>query len=382
MLRSLVGSEMCIRDSAKIVDNRMRVELVGTSDARSGKNNGQAEVKVSGGVTPYRIKWDSGETKAKAKRLAPGLHQVTISDKVGCEYVATAQIGGAVIAAANAASSGFTINYDISNEPTCATDQNASISVSVQGGTPPYVYKWNKAGLEGETISNIGAGVYTVKITDANGRTGQQDIYLDAPDAIKAIAVMDSPVTSDRSRNGIAYVNASGGTGSFKYEWSNGSQKSKTRDLAKGTYTVTVTDQNGCTALAETKITKQINSALASTKKLRKGQVIRLEKLYFQADSTKITDISLPTLNEIVKFMEKNPEINIEIGGHTNNVPPQEYCDRLSTARAKSVAKYLTLKGVNASRVKYRGYGKREPIASNNTTAGRKRNQRVEVKIL
>jgi outer membrane protein OmpA-like peptidoglycan-associated protein len=72
----------------------------------------------------------------------------------------------------------------------------------------------------------------------------------------------------------------------------------------------------------------------------------------------------------------------IEIGGHTNGVPDHLYCDKLSTARAKSVAEYIHDKGISPERITYRGYGKRQPIATNNSVEGRRKNQRVEVKIL
>jgi outer membrane protein OmpA-like peptidoglycan-associated protein len=80
--------------------------------------------------------------------------------------------------------------------------------------------------------------------------------------------------------------------------------------------------------------------------------------------------------------MDLNKNVVIEVGGHTNNVPAAEYCDRLSTARAKSVAEYLYGKGIDQDRITYKGYGKNKPIASNDSVKGRKKNQRVEIKIL
>lgn len=370
---------------AKIEDNRMQVEIASAADASGGKNNGQAEVKVSGGVPGFKYKWDSGETKAKAKRLSPGLHQVTVSDRTGCEYVATVQIGGAVIAANDnddKTASDLNVNFDVSEEITCASDNNASIRVRVDGGTAPYLYKWNKTGLEGNEISNLSAGDYTVTITDAVGKVATQTIYVEAPDPILVSTLMEQPVSNPRKRDGKAIAKAMGGAGRFSYEWDNGSREPRAGNLTIGKHTVTVTDDSGCSAVGTVEMTEQINSALTNTRNLKKGQTIRLEKLYFAADSTQITDVSMPTLNEIVRFMELNPTITIEIGGHTNNVPPQEYCDRLSSARAKSVAEYLVLQGVENKRVRYKGYGKRDPIASNNTVSGRKRNQRVEIKIL
>ena len=115
---------------------------------------------------------------------------------------------------------------------------------------------------------------------------------------------------------------------------------------------------------------------------LKVGQTLRIEQLYFEADSSVMTQESFAAIDEIHEFLEKNPDVAIEIGGHTNGLPPHEYCDRLSTARAKNIADYLFDKGIARNRISYKGYGKRNPIASNDTKQGRERNQRVEIKIV
>lgn len=112
------------------------------------------------------------------------------------------------------------------------------------------------------------------------------------------------------------------------------------------------------------------------------GETFQIKNLYFQEDSAIINQNSYPALDEISGFLEKNKNIVIEIGGHTNNIPNHDYCDRLSTKRAKTVAEYLINKGLSPERVQFKGYGKRNPIATNKTVAGRKKNQRVELKIL
>lgn len=116
--------------------------------------------------------------------------------------------------------------------------------------------------------------------------------------------------------------------------------------------------------------------------KLKVGETIRMDQLFFKSDSSSITEPSLPVLNEVYVFLDENPDVVVEIGGHTNGIPPHDYCDRLSTARAKAVADYLSRKGIDRDRLKYKGYGKRKPIETNKSAYGRKRNQRVEVKIL
>ncbi len=116
--------------------------------------------------------------------------------------------------------------------------------------------------------------------------------------------------------------------------------------------------------------------------RIRKGHIIPIDKLYFEADSTKIPEACFPVLDEIYEFMTINSDIIIEIGGHTNGIPKDAYCDRLSLERAKSVAAYIANKGVPWRRLYYKGYGKRKPIADDSTADGKKKNQRVEIKIL
>ncbi len=112
------------------------------------------------------------------------------------------------------------------------------------------------------------------------------------------------------------------------------------------------------------------------------GQTIKVDHLFFAADSTKPNKESYAVLDEIYAFLKQNKDIKIEIGGHTNNVPPDSYCDELSSARAKTVANYLVIKGIPRERIAAKGYGKRNPISTNDTREGRRKNQRVEIKIL
>jgi len=112
------------------------------------------------------------------------------------------------------------------------------------------------------------------------------------------------------------------------------------------------------------------------------GQKILVEQLYFMADSSAIGPGSYAALDELYDFLEDNENVYIEVGGHTNGIPSDEWCDEMSTKRALAVANYLTGKGIPEARVAHKGYGKRQRIASDRTPYGRARNQRVEIKIL
>ena len=116
--------------------------------------------------------------------------------------------------------------------------------------------------------------------------------------------------------------------------------------------------------------------------KMYKGQKINIDNLYFAANKSEITNESFDVLDEVVSFLQENVDVRIEVGGHTNGTPKHEFCDSLSRVRAKEVAQYLNQKGVKGGQLQFKGYGKRKPIADNQTKSGRKKNQRVEIKIL
>ena len=126
----------------------------------------------------------------------------------------------------------------------------------------------------------------------------------------------------------------------------------------------------------------KILTELRNPKSLKVGKTIRLRNLYFQADTSTINKTSYGVLNELSEFLLEYPNFKMELGGHTNNIPLKAYCDSLSLERAEQVYIYLINRGVKESQLTYKGYGKKHPIASNNTTVGRARNQRVEIKIL
>lgn len=116
----------------------------------------------------------------------------------------------------------------------------------------------------------------------------------------------------------------------------------------------------------------------------KKGQIIRVNTIYFDADTASFMESSLDALDQLYQFMRKNEQIVIEVGGHTATTPSTKYCDELSSNRAKKVASHIAKMGISPKRLYYKGYGKRKPIFPNDkrNMDARKKNQRVEIKIL
>ncbi len=367
--------------SAKIEGAKLIVEANAQKEESTfDSKDGIAQVKANGGTPGYSYLWDNGEKSPTATQLDKGTHAVTVTDRLGCNSVVTVKIGR-VPPPEPEKIPALELSLKSEGKILCPQDETVELNAVVSGGKAPYKYAWNQQKLKGAKTKKLGVGNYQLTVTDALGTKAETSITLTAPSPMNVRIKEIEAATKEGSRDGIASLAIDGGTGPFVVLWDNGEVNKKASKLSPGKHTVQISDANGCETKGSIRINKKIIPAL-SARNLRTGQKIRIEQLFFQADSTNLTNVSEPVLVEMYEFLEKNSGITVEIGGHTNDIPAHEYCDRLSTQRAKSVVDYLILKGIPASRLTYKGYGKRSPLVSNRTAQGRKKNQRVEIKIL
>lgn len=111
------------------------------------------------------------------------------------------------------------------------------------------------------------------------------------------------------------------------------------------------------------------------------GTVVNLKNVLFAQAKTDILPESYPELNLVVKFLQDNPNVRIELSGHTDNRGVHADNVKLSQQRVNKVKEYLVSKGVDAKRISGKGYGGTKPIASNDTEESRRMNRRVEFTI-
>ena len=115
---------------------------------------------------------------------------------------------------------------------------------------------------------------------------------------------------------------------------------------------------------------------------LEVGEQVRLDNIFFELNSSNLKDESLVELNKIIKFMESNPFLVIEIGGHTDNSGSKAYNLNLSDDRARSVKDALVQKGIPSDRIQTKGYGMSVPLNTNSSEQERALNRRTELKII
>jgi OOP family OmpA-OmpF porin len=101
--------------------------------------------------------------------------------------------------------------------------------------------------------------------------------------------------------------------------------------------------------------------------------------MLFDFDSAEIKSVAYPMLDEASYILKKNPELNVEIDGHTDSTGPADYNMKLSERRANAVMEYFVSKGVAAEQLTIKGFGLTKPAAGNDTEEGRAKNRRVEL---
>ncbi len=355
--------------------NPLQLSIDDMVPATTNNADGRVVLRATGGTAQYEVDgrfFPAGTNTFTIDRLKPGNHLLVVNDAKGC----TAQI--TVLVTENVTP--LTLTIEQKEENKCAGDAKASLTVSVKGGKSPYTYAWS-TGDQGTSLAGLAAGTYALTVSDAAGQTGKVDYSVKSPAPLKLTLTNFRAATNDRIQDGKANVESSGGTGACTFQWSSGETLHQAVKLPLGPGYVIATDENGCTAREEFTIKQKVLPDLTATR-IASGEPLRLEKIQFAADSININAEAVPTLDELYEFLYDNPTVIIEVSGHTNGLPADEYCDRISSERAKSVANYLVQKGIEERRVISKGYGKRKPIATNQTAEGRKKNQRVEIKLI
>ncbi|MBE0599050.1 MAG: DUF4398 and OmpA-like domain-containing protein [Desulfuromonadales bacterium] len=110
-----------------------------------------------------------------------------------------------------------------------------------------------------------------------------------------------------------------------------------------------------------------------------RGLVLTLKDIVFEIDSSNLQPGAGRVIDKIAEFLAAHPDRTVAIEGFTDSTGPEEYNQRLSEARARSVADALVLRGIEQQRIITRGYGEQYPVASNENPTGRQLNRRVEI---
>jgi hypothetical protein len=238
----------------------------------NGAGTGTVNLTVSGGTPNYTYSWTGPNSYTSNSEdiinLAAGSYTVIVNDANGTTNGCTATTSVTITEPSAVSLSATQTNVS------CNGTNTGSVNLTSTEGTSPYTFSW--AGPNGYTSSNedisaLAAGTYTVVVNDANGSTygctATTSITITQPDALTSAINTSTNVTCNGMSNGSATVTVNGGTTPYSYSWNTTSEQptATPSGLAAGTYTVSVTDAQGCSSTTSVTITEPIAVTVSAT---------------------------------------------------------------------------------------------------------------------
>ncbi|MEM6317342.1 MAG: PKD domain-containing protein [Bacteroidota bacterium] len=227
-----------VASAETIATSSVNFALTKTNVTCEGAANGTITLTADSSASDLTIRWNTGDSTAMLTNLAVGEYTATVSDTLGCSTMASIEI---------IADSSLQISLT-GNDIDCVGDADGRVTASVIGfnGNDGLTFVWN-TGDSTATISNLMPGDYQVTVTDTTGCFGTAGVTLAAADSINITLVVANPTCEDTTGTGAILAGATGGSGSFTFDWSNGDSTNSINQLLAGTYILTVTDSLGCT---------------------------------------------------------------------------------------------------------------------------------------
>jgi len=208
---------------------------------------GAIDLNVTGGTQPYSYSWIGPGTFTSNMQdligLCQGQYCVTVTDGSGCImsncFNVTTSANGLSVSLNAQQHNGFQIS--------CNGLTDGAITSTVSGGTPPYTYHWSPGNQTSPNLNGVGAGTYSLTVTDNSGQTATASITLNAPSALNLNVTTTDP-SSQGASDGAASVVVTGGVPPYTYLWTGpvSGNTAALNNIPAGSYTLLVTDANGC----------------------------------------------------------------------------------------------------------------------------------------
>lgn len=215
--------------------------------------SGEIAITISSGQAPYTVLWSNGANSNTIQNLSSGIYTVSVTDNNNCIAAASYTIS---------IPSPISLSAVVANS-NCTNSATGAIDISVSGGTAPYFYTWSN-GATIQDLTNLLGGTYTITVTDNNGCTESDSFQITQTTGLSITSNVVNP-TCGTTNNGLIDISVFGGTPAYAYLWSNGSSTQDLSSLGTGTYSVSVTDANGCVATVVYTLTAPIPLSISFT---------------------------------------------------------------------------------------------------------------------
>ncbi len=231
----IVQAETSIMEPPALTGEIMPIPVTCFADS-----NGIAEVNGMGGTGPYSYLWNTGETTQRITGLGPGNYLAVVTDANDCQIALSTEIFEPPQIVQD------TLLFTDVN---CFGDSDGTAAIGVSGGSPPFSFQWSN-GVTDSLVTNLSAGTYVITVTDTTGCDIKDTVDIAEPPQIES-ELIDFADAFCSEANGFITIEARGGNGGFAYQWNLDSIQlgpTAIRLFGDTTYTVVVTDSNGCAA--------------------------------------------------------------------------------------------------------------------------------------
>ncbi|HVD98053.1 MAG TPA: OmpA family protein [Cytophagaceae bacterium] len=212
----------------------------------NGDKTGAVNLTINGGVAPYTFAWSNGSILQNLNSVAAGSYHVSIKDSKGCSKALSTTITQPNVLA---------VTKDQNKDVTCNGKSNGTINISVTGGVAPYAYAWSN-GNATKNLTNVIAGNYSVKVTDANGCTNSLSSTISQPPKLTATLDGVTNILCHGDMKGGVNISVTGGVVPYSYKWNNGALTQDLIDIKAGAYSVLISDANGCKDTINAKVSQ------------------------------------------------------------------------------------------------------------------------------
>jgi gliding motility-associated-like protein len=249
-----IGCTASVSKTVSQTGGSLIINATATPPSCNGGNNGSITINsVIGSVAPFTFFWNDASTFQNRTSLVAGNYTVTATSSAGCTGSATINVSQPA---------GMSINLSVI-PLTCYASNNGAINTTVSGGNSPYTYVWN-GGFFTQNRTMLASGNYSLTVTDFGGCSATTTTFVPEPLQL-SIATTASPLACTGGPTGSVTTTVIGGTGPYSYWWGSGYVTPNRINVNAGTYTVTVTDANGCTATASSTIANYVGMIVTAT---------------------------------------------------------------------------------------------------------------------
>jgi len=220
----------------------------------TGGADGTASVQINGGTQPYTYLWSNGQNTNPATSLEAGTYDVTVTDANGCQIDATCSVQ-------QPSCSDYSVSIRSTQNVTCFEESDGSIEISVNGASGAISYNWSPNVSSGSLATSLTAGTYEVTAIDGSGCESATTVEITQPEELTGTTSTTNVSCFEKSDGSIT-VELSGGSTPYTYLWSNGSSVEDIENIGPGSYTLTLTDNNGCVLVMSDEIVEPTEMSL------------------------------------------------------------------------------------------------------------------------